>query len=73
MKMKRIGMLPVIMLLISGTASAIELQGKITRITTEQITVEILSNQNADSLQDGVRVTLDALPENRPTLNMLQG
>ena len=73
MKMKRIGMLPVIMLLISGTASATELQGEITRINAEQITVEILANQSAESLQAGVHVNLKTLPGNRPTLDMLQG
>lgn len=70
--MKKMMALLTIMMLIAGVTFASGFQGEIIKIEDNQITIEVFGDDKV-SFKDGVLISLEVIPKNVPTLDMLQG
>ncbi|MCW8859485.1 MAG: hypothetical protein OQK50_04470 [Deltaproteobacteria bacterium] len=61
-----------IMMLITSATFAAGFQGEVIKIEDTQITIEVFGDETV-SFKEGVHVSLEAIPKNVPTLDMLQG
>ena len=61
-----------IMMLITSSTFAAGFQGEIIKIVDNQMTIEVFGDDTV-SFKEGAQISLEVIPKNVPTLDMLQG
>jgi|GEM_PF-2398094 len=61
-----------LIIFVTSTTFAANYQGEVTKISANQLTIEIFGDEFS-GIKNGTQMVLKLIPENVPTLDMLQG